>query len=419
MSSVFDIKEHVIEASYIREYARATSHSQEEKLWLHIKQYTPKDNPNPEKGDVTIIGGHANGFPKELYEPLWEEFYREAKSRNLRIRSIWIADTAGQGQSGIINKDALGNDPSWLDYARDIYQMINTFRPPPPIMAMGHSFGANALTNVALLHPRLLTSLVLIEPFISHFASTPATTTRGPSGFSMSRREVWPSRAEAAASFSRSASYQTWDPRVLERWVEYGIRDVPGKDEVTLTTTKPQEVFNLVRPSWHAYDLKGKELIHPELVPDLDPSLNIRWPTHPVYCPEGTSTVRRLPNVRPSVFYVFGGKSNISTLELQDEKMTLTGSGVGGSGGQAKGRVKKVVGEKNSHLIPMEDPVFCARVAADWIKAEVERWWVDERNYEDWTQKSTEEKTTLSSGWEKHIGVPGNRNGKDKTKAKI
>lgn len=64
MSSVFDIKEHVIEASYIREYARATSHSQVEKLWLHIKQYTPKDNPNPEKGDVTIIGGHANGFPK-------------------------------------------------------------------------------------------------------------------------------------------------------------------------------------------------------------------------------------------------------------------------------------------------------------------------------------------------------------------
>lgn len=235
----------------------------------------------------------------------------------------------------------------------------------------------------------------------------------------MSRREVWPSRAEAAASFSRSASYQTWDPRVLERWVDYGIRDVPGKDEVTLTTTKPQEVFNLVRPSWHAYDPRGKELIHPELVPDLDPSLNTRWPTHPVYCPEGTSTVRRLPNVRPSVFYVFGGKSNISTLELQDEKMTLTGSGVGGSGGQANGRVKKVVGEKNSHLIPMEDPVFCARVAADWIKAEVERWWVDERNYEDWTQKSTEEKTTLSSDWEKHIGVPGNRNGKDKTKAKI
>jgi hypothetical protein len=64
MSSLFDIKEHTIEASYIREYARATSHSQDEKLLLHVKQYIPKDNPNPQKGDVTLIGGHANGFPK-------------------------------------------------------------------------------------------------------------------------------------------------------------------------------------------------------------------------------------------------------------------------------------------------------------------------------------------------------------------
>ncbi|KAJ3519091.1 hypothetical protein NM208_g14268 [Fusarium decemcellulare] len=76
--------------------------------------------------------------------------------------------------------------------------------------------------------------------------------------------------------------------------------------------------------------------------------------------------------------------------------MTLTGSGLGGSGGEAKGRVKKVVGEKNGHLIPMEDPRFCASAAAEWIKAEVEAWWAEERKYEEWTRKSSEEKTTLS-----------------------
>ncbi|KAF4463062.1 host-specific AK-toxin Akt2 [Fusarium albosuccineum] len=418
-SSPFDIKEHTIEASYIREYARATSHSQDEKLWLHIKQYIPKDNPNPQKGDVTIIGGHANGFPKELYEPLWEEFYREAKSRNLRVRSIWIADTAWQGQSGLINKDALGNDPSWLDYARDILQMINTFRPPPPIMAMGHSFGGNALTNVALLHPRLLTSLVLLDPVISHFASTPETTGFGPAATSMYRREVWPSRAEAEASFSRSPFYKTWDPRVLQRWVDFGIRDVPGEDSVTLTTTKHQEVFTFLRPSWEAYDAQGKQLVRPELAPDLDASLNDRWPTYPVYRPEGPNTVTRLPHVRPSVLYVFGGQSNLSPPELQNEKMTLTGSGLGGSGGEAKGRVKKVVGEKNGHLIPMEDPRFCASAAAEWIKAEVEAWWAEERKYEEWTRKSNEEKTTLSDDFKRYVGKPAGRRGNDKAKAKI
>lgn len=60
----FKIVEHVIEAGHIREYARATLDSQEDTLYLAIKQYIPLNNPNPQPGDVTIIGAHANGFPK-------------------------------------------------------------------------------------------------------------------------------------------------------------------------------------------------------------------------------------------------------------------------------------------------------------------------------------------------------------------
>jgi hypothetical protein len=37
---------------------------QEDVLYLAVKQYTPLSNPNPQSGDVTIIGAHANGFPK-------------------------------------------------------------------------------------------------------------------------------------------------------------------------------------------------------------------------------------------------------------------------------------------------------------------------------------------------------------------
>ena len=63
-SSVFEIKEHTLDCQHIREYARATAKSQEEVLQLAIKQYTPLDNPNPQTGDLTIIGAHACGFPK-------------------------------------------------------------------------------------------------------------------------------------------------------------------------------------------------------------------------------------------------------------------------------------------------------------------------------------------------------------------
>lgn len=64
MASSFHVKEHRVEAQHIREYPKATAHSQDEVLHLAVKQYIPKSNPNPQPGDVTVIGAHANGFPK-------------------------------------------------------------------------------------------------------------------------------------------------------------------------------------------------------------------------------------------------------------------------------------------------------------------------------------------------------------------
>lgn len=69
-SSVFDIKEHVIPGEYVREYARATAESQNDSLVIHVKQYTPKGNGAPRKGDLSIIGAHANGFPKVRSSPV-------------------------------------------------------------------------------------------------------------------------------------------------------------------------------------------------------------------------------------------------------------------------------------------------------------------------------------------------------------
>jgi hypothetical protein len=64
MASSFHVKEHTVEAQHIREYPKATAHSQDEVLHLAVKQYIPKSNPDPQPGDVTVIGAHANGFPK-------------------------------------------------------------------------------------------------------------------------------------------------------------------------------------------------------------------------------------------------------------------------------------------------------------------------------------------------------------------
>ena len=425
MSSVFHVKEHVLPCAHIRQYARATSLSQEEELVQHVKQYTPKDNPNPQKGDITVIGAHANGFPKELYEPLWEELYRHLRSKGLRIRTVYIADAAWQGQSGHLNRSKLGNDPSWFDYTHDIHHMINLLRPTPPVIGMGHSFGAAAILNVSLQIPRLFTTLVLLDPVISKYASNPGDLSAGPATASMYRRDVWPDKKTAIEGFGKSAFYKSWDKRVLDRWYQYGIRETEsGTGEVELSTTKHQEVFTYLRPSWMAYDSTGAQVVNRDLVPDLDPNIDNTTGkpinlTYPFYRAEPPITLSRLPNVRPSAYYVFGGQSNLSPRFLREEKLELTGSGIGGSGGRKAGRVAGVTNENNSHLIAMEAPDYCAAEAAGWIKKEVDVWAEREKEYEEWTRKSQEEKSTIPEIYKKYAGRPPNRNGKGKEKAKI
>ncbi len=109
-SNLFRIDGHHIDASHIRGFPRSTSTNQEDVLQIAIKQYTPLNNSNPKPGDVTIIAAHANGFPKELYEPLWDELLKRCQNYGFGIRSIWIADVAHQGWSSVLNEDKLGND---------------------------------------------------------------------------------------------------------------------------------------------------------------------------------------------------------------------------------------------------------------------------------------------------------------------
>jgi hypothetical protein len=146
-SNLFKIIEHTVSCQHIRDYPGATAYAQEDVLYMAVKQYIPLTNLEPQAGDITIISAHACGFVKELYEPLWEDILTRAQRRQVRIRSIWIADIAQQGQSGVMNEELLGNDPSWTDHARDLLHLVNVKRDemPRPIVGIGHSMGGTQL----------------------------------------------------------------------------------------------------------------------------------------------------------------------------------------------------------------------------------------------------------------------------------
>lgn len=287
--------------------------------------------------------------------------------------------------------------------------MINHFRAemPRPFIGVGHSMGGAHLVKLSLMHPRLFQTLVLIDPVIQRFSSPSGNYS--PALASSVRRDRWPSRSAARKAFLRSQFYQKWDPRVFDRWITYGLRDLPTalypnaqpssvpppatadpsatttsqpEKEVTLCTTKHNEVLTFLRHHPVQYDSSGHVVVDPNLerlkYPDYDFQES---PAETFYRAEPLSIFQDLPFVRPSVLYIFGTDSHLSAPALRADKLACTGVGISGSGGVKQGRVKEVVLEKVGHLIPMERVGETATASTEWIGQEMERWRRDEEMY--------------------------------------
>lgn len=275
------------------------------------------------------------------------------------------------------------------------------------------------------MHPRLLHTLILLDPVIQRQTTTlesPASSNIAKTTqLSTYRRDLWPSRKAAAESYKRSSFYQAWDPRVLERWVQYGLRDLPtaihpldnssspqtkeGEKErpVTLTSTLHQEVFTYSRPNYDGPP--GKNVpVNKVTHPDLDPS---QPGSFPFYRPESARVFAQLPHLRPSVLWVFGTKSDMCVPEINAEKMAMTGTGPGGSGGVQAGRVREVYLDNTGHLVAQEAPVQCADAASSWLGQELQRWQSEDRDFRaQWSKKSKVEKLTVDSRWKEHVPPP-------------
>ncbi|RMD41644.1 hypothetical protein DV735_g3482, partial [Chaetothyriales sp. CBS 134920] len=335
-ASQFKVVEHTINCAHTRDYAAATASGDADTPRLAVKQYIPLDNLKPSTGDVTLIGAHANGFPKELYEPLWEEL--------------------------------------------------------------------NVRAQLALMHPRLLRSLVLMDPVIQ----VPNGSIE-PAVLSTPRRDLWPSKEAAVEKFKKSKFYQSWDTRVLDRWIEYGLRRTPtelypaeGDDDqrVTLTTSKHQELFTFLKPTYLGDPT--------DRFPDLDPAADLEFPGYPFYRAEPAQVFKRLPEMRPSVLYIFGGKSSLSPERERKAKMEQTGTGVGGSGGAGAGRVQEVVLQDCGHLVAMQDVNSCADAIALFLEQELGLWKSEKKAFDDfWSKKPRRERITIDERWAKEVTPTG------------
>jgi pimeloyl-ACP methyl ester carboxylesterase len=189
---------------------------------------------------------------------------------------------------------------------------------------------------------------------------------------------------------------------VLDLWIQHGLRSVPTElypsdspstdQRVTLTTTKHQELFTFLRPTY-----VSKEL------PDWDPEFgDPKQLKYPFYRPEPLHAFKRLPELRPSVLYVFGETSDLSTPAERKAKMERTGAGAGGSGGAKKGKVKEVVLDCG-HLVAMERVAQCAEAAVGFLKGELELWRMEQQAFEEGRKGVGMEVRMVDERWKREI----------------
>ncbi|KAI7512033.1 toxin biosynthesis protein-like protein [Hortaea werneckii] len=410
MTKSFQVKTHRFPGQHIRQYPGATRHFEEDILELEAKQYIPLSNPHPKPGDITILATHAVSFPKELYEPLWDDLlshtnHGETADIAFRIRSIWVVDASNQGASGVLNEQVQGDDPSFFDLPRDLLHMINVHRSefPQPIFGIGHSMGGTTLIQLSYLHPRLLAGLVLFDPVLG--MSTPRSFA---SLFYMSstRPDLWENREDAEAM--SAWLFKTWDSRVLKLWNEHGLRGMPTlaypePNKITLTTPKAQEAWIYGRNWFDPLSVDGggggggyATVAARTKYPDLHPGVR---ETHPFYRPEDLYVWNALPSLRPRTLYICPDSVPLSNPKAHQEKLERTGSGLGGNGGIKEGNVSACTVQGTGHLLPFEKPVECAGLAAEWLGSEVRSWRERSRFEREHRDNKSDAMVRLSGKW--------------------
>ncbi|KAF9492694.1 hypothetical protein BDN71DRAFT_1451172 [Pleurotus eryngii] len=204
------------------------------RLWDPLSPYLQDEDA------YTLIMVHGTGFHKEHWEPVLDDLYGlllKQAGGVAKVREAWCLDTYNHGDSALLNENVLtqGYDKlcSWEDIARGIHLFlsgkgtgIDIDFSKRKLAGIGHSSGAVGLILSTTYHPRVKYSLLhLVEPMI--LPTSPPGIPNVLEAGAVKRRDIWPSKEEAMKAFNSRPSWQVWDPRILQTYVEHGLTSLP------------------------------------------------------------------------------------------------------------------------------------------------------------------------------------------------
>ncbi len=183
---------------------------------------TPRDLPGHNAVSIRVwdYGGHGpplmlahcTGTVSRVWDPLVPPL--------LERFHVYAHDTRGHGDSG---KPRGPGAYTWINTGHDLNAVIDALGLARPILGVGHSAGAAQIAYAEWLRPGTFSRVVLIDPIIG-----PAEFFRADNPLAelaRRRRDVFESRDAARARWASRPPLGDWDPRALDAYVNFGLRD--------------------------------------------------------------------------------------------------------------------------------------------------------------------------------------------------
>jgi len=169
-------------------------------------------------GPLALLS-HANGFCTACWDLVAQQL--RSRYRVIGFDARGHGDSQARQQSGAYD---------WGEFVKDLIAVTEILvAEHGPAYGIGHSFGGTVTMTAASQRPELFDRLAMADPVLipPDIAITPERIERSDSmrEMALKRRNVWPSRSEVLASWSTRPPFDSWDPRALELYTTYGLRD--------------------------------------------------------------------------------------------------------------------------------------------------------------------------------------------------
>lgn len=197
---------------------------------------------------VTYHFGHANGFPAESYNTVFDAL-------------------PNQWQRLSVSK--FGHAPqypvsaNWRNQVDELIAHVRQHRPDSQgVYAIGHSFGAVISYMAACEAPSLFKGLIMFDPplvtgvsslFFRLAKRTPYIDKLTPAGLAASRRTSWPKSTDLVAYFKNKGLFKQMDSRCVKDYVHAVTRLRDDHWHLTFNADVEAELFRNVPHNLHKY----------------------------------------------------------------------------------------------------------------------------------------------------------------------